>query len=653
MSSIFNIEGKTILVHRRQFFVRFITITLLMFGMVSVVLALGLGEVRVRSSLGQSLVAHVDAFGADFTNVSPTCLRARVVNMDRGFIASANLAISQSAGKTSLVFSTKQAINEPAVLLVVDINCDTQLHREFSILLDPPLSASVGAAPIRVESTSSEVDITPPVTRAKQQNNIASNIASLEKEARRANNRIVKLAKKSTTKSLEDRPLLNELIPLKKTKALPKVNRDVLKLSDETFVPPVEHGLKMSDILSSSAGPELLQNMKELRLAQARMAAALRDEQPQQSAIATNGVDLTAFENLQKEAAQLKAQGLKDKAVIEELKKKDDGSYWQIGLVLLALLAVIVIFLLFYIRRHRHSPHSSWWESSREEHKLSAIEESETRIEDIVDSVQVPYDSKPINMASQGLKQDSLGNIGAQNSNSAQQKFNNPETLNTGAPTLEETNSSIFNFFSPRASSVKVEEISDVTQEAEFWISMNDPQRAIEILDAQEKVEHPDSPMPWLFLLDLYRTVKDKVKYDNLRDRFIIFFNANIPEFETIIDENTARHLEDFPHLIECICSSWNKNSAIPYLESLLVDDREGKRSGFDLPIYRDILMLLSIAHELERIKSVDGSGKGWAGAADIPKLPLDEDDSAKNANVGAIEFGAIDFPQLTRKNNS
>ena len=52
-----------------------------------------------------------------------------------------------------------------------------------------------------------------------------------------------------------------------------------------------------------------------------------------------------------------------------------------------------------------------------------------------------------------------------------------------------ETNSSIGRFFfSSPGTSVKVEEISDVTQEAEFWISMNDPRRAIEILEPQEEL---------------------------------------------------------------------------------------------------------------------------------------------------------------------
>jgi hypothetical protein len=203
----------------------------------------------------------------------------------------------------------------------------------------------------------------------------------------------------------------------------------------------------------------------------------------------------------------------------------------------------------------------------------------------------------------------------------------------------------------PRGSSVKVEEISDVTQEAEFWISMNDPQRAIEILEPQEEIEHPDSPLPWLFLLDLYRTVHNPEKYNLLRDRFIIFFNAKIPEYDEDLSQMEVRQLEDFPHLVDRISRVWNGNDVVPYLESLLVDDREGKRAGFDLPVYRDILMLLGVAHEIERMKANDSPqlpGSEKNGSLEATKKEVV--DPVQEAEISTIEFEVIDFPKMNPK---
>jgi hypothetical protein len=130
-----------------------------------------------------------------------------------------------------------------------------------------------------------------------------------------------------------------------------------------------------------------------------------------------------------------------------------------------------------------------------------------------------------------------------------------------------------------------------------------------------------------------------------LHDRFIIFFNANIPEFDTDLSQLPSRQLEDFPHLTQKICDAWGSNGIIPYLESLLVDDREGKRAGFDLPVYRDILMLLGIAHELEKIMANEGPLR--AAPELVTEEPKNESvtDPLEAAEINTIEFEAIDFP--------
>jgi Tfp pilus assembly protein FimV len=67
--------------------------------------------------------------------------------MDGVFIAGVTISIHQKQKMRALSFSTQQTINEPAINLIIDINCETQLHREFAILLDPP-DASIGSASI-------------------------------------------------------------------------------------------------------------------------------------------------------------------------------------------------------------------------------------------------------------------------------------------------------------------------------------------------------------------------------------------------------------------------------------------------------------------------------------------------------------------------
>ena len=84
----------------------------------------------------------------------------------------------------------------------------------------------------------------------------------------------------------------------------------------------------------------------------------------------------------------------------------------------------------------------------------------------------------------------------------------------------------------------------------------------------------------------------------SLRDRFKRWYNAHVPlwgEAPNLID---LMPLEEMPHLVRQLTVSWNTPRCVEFLESLLIDDREGNRTGFGLAAYQDILLLLGIARE-------------------------------------------------------
>jgi pilus assembly protein FimV len=55
------------------------------------------------------------------------------------------------------------------------------------------------------------------------------------------------------------------------------------------------------------------------------------------------------------------------------------------------------------------------------------------------------------------------------------------------------------------------------------------------------------------------------------------------------------------------IIELWPTDELVPFLEGLLVDDREGQRQGFDLVAYRDLLFLTNIAHRIQSTKGTAG----------------------------------------------
>jgi len=356
---------------------------------------------------------------------------------------------------------------------------------------------------------------------------------------------------------------------------------------------------------------------------------------------------------LLKESSQLKRQIQQDKSTIEDLKENSIPKTWFYLLLLLVTGALAVAgVLIAYIKRVHKKTSSTWWEQK----EVKQVPDTKLNIEELVNSVQASYGTTTTNVtadSAESVLRPALGTISTQSkikpvNESLLGSLEAPSVFGRNyTPSLEDTNSSTFNFFSSRTNSVKVEEISDVTQEAEFWMSVNDPERAIEILEPQAELDHPESPVPWLYLLDLYRVVGNKDKYDPLRDRFVVFFNANVPEFE--IDPATlpTRHLDDFEHLSKKICSMWNTNEILPFLESLLIDDRDGKRMGFELPVYRDILLLISIANELERQKTMGEIDRGrnlFIGSASAGSVnkPHEED-------TNVINFETIDFENKSK----
>lgn len=98
--------------------------------------ALGLGEISVRSYLGQPLDATVSLLGA------PPGTPASCFSLDAspGSIVPpprAQLSIEQSGGQTLLHIRSSQSINEPVAQFVLISDCEARLQREYVVLLDP------------------------------------------------------------------------------------------------------------------------------------------------------------------------------------------------------------------------------------------------------------------------------------------------------------------------------------------------------------------------------------------------------------------------------------------------------------------------------------------------------------------------------------
>ena len=142
---------------------------------------------------------------------------------------------------------------------------------------------------------------------------------------------------------------------------------------------------------------------------------------------------------------------------------------------------------------------------------------------------------------------------------------------------------------------VNPEELFDIQQQAEFFISVGEHQQAIEVLKNHIAEHRETSPLAYLELLQLYHTLSRVDEFAQLRAQFMQFFNAQVPEFSSF--HRTGRMLYHYTDALADIEAEWTSPEVLGLLEKFLF-----RRTGaeavepFDLAAYDDLLLLLSIA---------------------------------------------------------
>jgi hypothetical protein len=188
---------------------------------------------------------------------------------------------------------------------------------------------------------------------------------------------------------------------------------------------------------------------------------------------------------------------------------------------------------------------------------------------------------------------------------------------------------------------VTAEELYDVQQQSEFFVSLGQHNQAIGVLQDHIDANPETSAFAYLDLLKLLHTLGRREEYGRLQHEFEHTFNADVPDFDTF--SQAGRGLEHYRGVLSRIEAQWPAPGTLGLIEELVFRKPGKREEAFDLPAYQELLLLYTVARD-----ALEPGAAGAAAAVAVPPA-----DSAETviaplhavASVGAPPsiFGTID----------
>jgi hypothetical protein len=508
------------------------------------VYAIGLGDLAVRSHLGQPLHATVEILSAP-PSLAADCLSLRASDSGLAAPSQARFRIERTGENALLHITTPKAVNDPIAQFVLVSDCEGRLQREYVVLLDPPaVIAPAVIAPVALAepqagtaSTPTSVPLAPaatppaPAAVAKTASPAAATATS-------------STAAKPAATARPSRPAQRQLVAQTATPRLVISGKDTLPeagslpagLENEAL--PKSSTTRTSELSATELSDENTALNRRLAYLEAQLAALHK-------------------RNEELEARRAVAEASAPKPVA------DQPPQWPLYLLGLGLLASGGL-LASWLTRRRSLPQDEVAATVLWARPNNAVP-SKAGVDDL---------DAPLPRLEPMLASDSLA------------------PMNPAAPAQEIEEISL------TALSEGTEVKEEILDQAEVFVAHGHANLAIHMLQEHLRQAPDESPMPWLLLLDLLRREGDEAAYAAASDECQRHFNINLAAHPMARDLDDSHGLENYPHLLEMLTQAWNTPAIDALFDDLIYDQRGGTRLGFEPGAYRDILLLRDIAQQ-------------------------------------------------------
>lgn len=499
-----------------------------------------------------------------------------------------------------------QAVNEPIVTVYVRAGCNTPFTRRFVLLADPITEPAVQPAPTpatdgRVGAGSLASPERLPSVNAALAGGTAAGARGLSDAAPAAIVGEQQAVRAPSARPLADVQSAQPVARPPKPKAPSVVRRPV--------VPPAENTprlqLEAVDLsLAIERDPVLKMSISLLSEPttsdETRAAAALLWK-------AINASPEEILSDAQKlSVLETESKGLRDaenqsKAAIAELSsnleaaKAERYMNWLVYLLGAALLLALMALAALWRRRDQASGADAvkaWWASEGGNKAEKAA--SKAAPEDL--DVDLDLDLDLGRESSFGAYK--RGAASAKGARKGQDSLS-PLDESAPAPLREEKEKRDFAPSMIGASrSVATEELFDVQQQADFFVSLGEDEQAIQVLRSHLIESHEPSALAYLDLLKIYHRLGRKADYERSREEFNHVFNAGAPPFDQYSDESLG--LEAYETAFGRIQALWPQPRVLDVIEqSIFRDPNDPDSEVFDLEAYRELLLLHAMAKDM------------------------------------------------------
>lgn len=603
--------------------------------------ALSLGRLRGAALLGRALDVSVQA-SLDIQEAAPdsNCFAADVFYGETRVSPSAlNVSAERSTGgEIRIRIRSSVIVDEPIVTVFLRASCSASISRRYVLLVEamaenetpqpvlvvPPSvsvarAASPASAPVQARSTAA-----PAESSDKQ---ALTNMREARKAERAEKRRLKREAKPSEAKN---KPASSVVVkPANSDKASSsRLKLDLLDLTSANL------NLRGSYELSSSPNSDPSVRSQAQALWRALNASP---EESQRDFQRLNALEIQARASLEQSKRSEKEIAM----LAADLKTAQSQRYVNpltIGLGILVL-AALGFGAWAWHRNKTQKQGQPWWGGKGE--KLAPPDEQQlwAHLGDNPDSNLQPLASRALRADAATGRDRGLLSVSTEGAQSAQSlspsatphkgiptAVNFPTTSYKESPATNSTQSSRKNrssrsalaplqnslsrsdfgptdfatsaFSRPRV--VAAEELFDIQEQADFFLSLDQPDQAIEVLKNHITDNVETSALAYMDLFDIYHRTKRVDEFNELREEFNQVFNAQVPEFGNYGTPSLG--LEDAPEVLQSIQDAWNMpQQAQDVIEESIFRQPGLDQKPMDMLAYRELMLLYSLAKELAR----------------------------------------------------